>query len=254
MTTQPTFDHDVVDANTIETTPPKYPFAQWLNGQIALKALGGVAYTGGLAIPKRSLGDVTELPGFMATTLTFRSGKDEPAFAADKATLAVIRTRFSWKSGHNSHTLYAPRQAYVPNMGMRGHLQALAVVQGASQPLAITFSGKASQCFEQLLRDFDQHVVQAANQLSSTGQRLPRFAFWLTVETGNHQKANASFESIITPPVLVLPPDISRETLLHGYVGRANLERFTELYHQAEAWAKAWEVGMKPTHTMLQRS
>ena len=239
------FDYDLVDERTIETTLPTYPSAQWLNGQTALKALGGVAYTGGIVIPRRSLAAErdADVPGFTPTTLTFRSGKDEPALTAMTATVAVLRTRFCWKYGQNGHPLYVPRSGYVANVGMKGRLQVLVVFQGDARPFAITFSAKASQFFENLLKGFDQQVVGAAHKLSPSGQRLPRFAFWLTLTAGKHQKANADYESIITPPTLTLPADITRETLRTWYVGRENLERFTALYHAAEAWAKAWNGG-----------
>jgi len=240
MTPPQDFDYDLVDEHTIETTLPTYPSAQWLNGQTALKALGGVAYTGGIVIPRRSLGDDADVPGFTPTTLTFRSGKDEAALTATTATVAVLRTRFCWKYGQNGHTIYVPRSGYVANAGMKGRLQVLVVFQGDARPFAITFSGKASQCFENLLKEFDQQVVGAANKLSPSVQRLPRFAFWLTLKAGKHQKANADYEAIITPPMLTLPSDITRETLHAWYVGREKLERFTVLYHAAEAWARAW--------------
>jgi hypothetical protein len=236
------FDYDVVDPNATEQSTPTYPIAQWHNGQQALKAAGGVQYTGGLILPVKYLPDGFKIPNWTPAQVTFRSGKEEGALTTQKAVITPIRTRFRWFVNHGGVVTYYPRSAYVPGANMRGHLQAFAAVQGLDEPIAITFKGKASQTFESLLRDFSARVVQVANRRSPKGKALPRYAFWMTIAPGPHTKAgNPGQESVVTLPTLVLPNEITVEYLRSIYVGRDNLIRFQEWYLQAELWATAWE-------------
>jgi hypothetical protein len=236
------FDYDVVDPNAAEEVVPVYPVAQWHNGQQALRALGGVQFTGGVILPKKYLPDGFTLPCWTTERITFRSGKEETAFTSHNVTIAPIRTRFRWFVRQGTETCYYPRQAFVMGANMRGHLQVLAAVQGADEPIVITFKGKASQSFEMLLKDFSGKVLSAANQHAPKGKALPRYAFWMPLAPGPHSKAGSSGqESIVTPPTLGLPADISEEYVQSMYVGRENLIRFQEWHQQAAPWTDAWE-------------
>lgn len=235
------FDFDVVDPKAAEQTVPVYPVAQWLNGQQALKAVGGVQYAGGVVLPAKYLSGKA-MPGWDSERITFRSGKEEPAFTLQKTVLAPIRSRFRWFARQGSETVYYPRNAFVMGANMRGHLQVLAAVQGADEPLVITFKGKASQSFEALLKEFGVKVVQQANRHAPKEKPLPRYAFWMTVAPAAHAKAGGTgHEAVVTLPLLPLPGDISPEYLRSIYVGRDNLIRFQQWYREAEPWVDAWE-------------
>lgn len=239
---QPDFDYDVVDPNATERSIPAYPVAQWHNGQLALKAAGGVHYTGGAVLPARYFSDGFRIPAWTTERITFRSGREETALTAGKVVMAPIRTRFRWFARQGTETVYYPRNAYIMGAHMRGHLQVLAAIQGADEPVVVTFKGKASQAFEALMKDFSAKVVQAANRLAPKEKALPRYAFWMSMVPGPHTKAgNSGQEAFVTLPVLVLPADISRDFLRSIYVGRQNLIRFQEWYREAEPWAEAWE-------------
>ena len=236
------FDFDAVDPNAVEQTVPAYPVAQWHNGQQALKALGGVQYTGGVVLPAKYLADGFTLQGWTRERITFRSGKEETALTTNKVSIAPIRSRFRWFVRQGSETAYYPRHAYAMGANMRGHLQVLAAVQGASEPVVITLKGKASQAFEALQKDFGTKVVQTANREAPKGKELPRYAFWMSIAPGPHAKAGGSGqESMVTLPALALPADISREYLRSLYVGRENLIRFQEWHQESVAWVDAWE-------------
>jgi hypothetical protein len=236
------FDYDVVDPNASEQVVPLYPVAQWHNGQQALKAMGGVQFTGGVVLPEKYLADGAAFPGWAKERMIFRSGKEEAALTAHKVSIAPIRTRFRWFARQGNETAYYPRHAFVMGANMRGHLQVLAAVQGAVDPIVITFKGKASQAFESLLKDFGTKVVQTANRQAPKGKALPRYAFWMPVAPGPHTKAGgAGHESVVTLPVLGLPGEITLEFLRSLYVGRDNLIRFQEWYQEAGPWVDAWE-------------
>lgn len=237
------FDYDVVDPNASEQLVPVYPVAQWHNGQQALKALGGVQFSGGVVLPEKYLSEGSSFPGWTKERMTFRSGKEEAALTAQKISIAPIRTRFRWFARQGSETAYYPRHAYVMGANMRGHVQVLAAAQGVSEPIVITFKGKASQAFEALLKDFGGKIVQAANRKAPKGKALPRYAFWMPLAPGPHAKAGggAGRESVVTLPVLGLPADITPEYLRLLYVGRDKLVRFQEWYHEAGPWVEAWE-------------
>jgi uncharacterized protein YukE len=236
------FDFDVVDPNAVEKVVPVYPVAQGHNGQQALKAVGGVQFTGGVILPEKYLSNGFAPPGWTRERITFRSGKEEAALTANRAVLAPIRTRFRWFARQGNETAYYPRNAYVMGGNMRGHLQVLAAVQGAAEPVVITFKGKASQSFENLLKDFSTKVVHLANRQAPKGQALPRYAFWMTIAAGPHAKAGSvGHESVVTLPTLGLPVDITQEYVRSLYVGRDHLIRFQEWHQQAEPWVDAWE-------------
>lgn len=236
------FDYDVVDPNASEQTVPAYPVAQWHNGQQALKALGGVQFSGGVILPEKYLSEGSSFPGWTRERITFRSGKEETALTAHTVSIAPIRTRFRWFVRQGAETAYYPRQAFVMGANMRGHLQVLATMQGAADPIVITFKGKASQSFEVVLKDFSAKVLQPANRQAPKGKALPRYAFWMPIAPGPHTKAGgAGHESVVTLPTLALPADITQEYLQSLYIGRDSLIRFQEWYQEAGAWVDAWE-------------
>jgi hypothetical protein len=245
------FDFDAVDPNAAEQTVPVYPVAQWYNGQQALKALGGVPFAGGIVLPMKYVPEGNPLPGWTRERIAFRSGKEELAWTAQRAELVPIRTRFRWFVRQGGETAYYPRQAYAMGANMRGHLQVLTAIEGAPEPIVITFKGKASQAFEALLTDFSGKVVQCANRQAPKGKALPRYAFRMTVASGPHVKAgSAGQESMVTLPTLGLPAEITPDYLRSVYVGRDSLIRFQEWYKEAGPWVEAWEKsGMEHAET-----
>jgi hypothetical protein len=247
-------DLDAVDPTAVENTGPLYPVAQWLHGDPKLAAAGGVAHTGGVILPVKYVADdLVPPPGWTRTNVAFSTGKSEPVLATAKPRLAVIRTRFRWFVVYNGVTTYYPRSAYVADSGMRGHVQALCGVHGFDFPIVVTFKGKASQAFELLLREFTQKTLEAAGRLigakgpkSPTGMptplRFPRYAFYLRLAPGPHQKVGQKGqESIVTPPVLELPNALTEDYLGKTYVGRERLVLLQQIYHDAAEWAAAWD-------------
>ena len=243
-------DLDVVD-ETIAPSEPVYPLAQWLNGDPKLAAAGGVAHTGGVILPVKHVPeDVKLAPSWTRTTVTFANGKSEAVLASHKAALAVVRTRFRWRAQQNGATTYFPRTGYVGGAGLRGNLQVLCGIYGYAFPVVVTFTGRASQEFERLLQEFNHKVLEAARRLGMgkaganghTPPRLPRFAFYMKLVPGPHQKAGQkSAEAIITPPVLQLPDEVTPEYLSAAYVGRERLVELQQLYHDATEWTQAWD-------------
>lgn len=243
-------DLDVVD-ETIAGTEPSYPLAQWLNGDPKLAAAGGVAHTGGVILPVKHVDeDVKPAPAWTRTTVTFSNGKSEAVLASQKAALAVVRTRFRWRAQQNGVTTYFPRTGYVGGARLRGNLQVLCGIYGYAFPVVVTFTGRASQEFERLLQEFNHKVLEAARRLGlgkagangHTPPRLPRFAFYMKLVPGPHQKAGQKgSEAIITPPTLHLPDEVTPEYLSAAYVGRERLVELQQLYHDAADWAQAWD-------------
>ncbi|MCC7359932.1 MAG: hypothetical protein IT317_10670 [Anaerolineales bacterium] len=243
-------DLDVVD-ETVVVDEPSYPLAQWLNGDPKLAAAGGVAHTGGVILPVKHLDeDVKPAPSWTTTTVTFANGKSEAALASQKVALAVVRTRFRWRAQQNGATTYLPRTGYVGGAGLRGNLQVLCGIYGYAFPVVVTFTGRASQEFERLSQEFNNKLVEAARRLGigkagSNGHRpprLPRFAFYMKLVPGPHQKAGQKgTEAIITPPMLHLPQEVTPDYLSAAYVGRERLLELQQLYHDAADWAGAWD-------------
>jgi hypothetical protein len=242
----PDFDYDIVDPNATEQSIPAYPVAQWYNGKQALKSAGGVQYCGGIVLPTKYLPGGVVPDGWKIEGITFGSGKEETAATTQKIIFAPIRSRFHWFAKQGEETIYYPRNAYVAGANMRGHLQVLSAIHGIDEPIVITFKGKASQAFKALLKDFDTKVTRIANRTAPKGKPLPRYAFWMTIIPGAHSKAGKTGqESVVTPPSLALPADITKEYLLSCYVGRENLVRYQEVYGQADMWVNAWEADVE---------
>lgn len=250
MTTHFLDDQDIIDPTTIEQTGPSYPVAQWLHGDPKLVAAGGVMHTGGIIIPDKYLSDdIAPAPGWTRTTVAFSSGKSEPVLAAQSPRLAVIRTRFRWFATFNGATTYYPRSGYMPDAGLRGHVQALCGVHGFDDPIVVTFKGKASQEFERLLKEFTDKVRDAVTKLhrekgDKTPAAMPRFAFYMRLAPGPHVKVGQKGqESIITPPTLELPAVLGEDYLSKIYTGRDKLLDLQQDYHNAAEWAAAWDKG-----------
>ncbi|MCC6189028.1 MAG: hypothetical protein IT318_08330 [Anaerolineales bacterium] len=254
-------DLDVVDETAVESGP-QYPLAQWLNGDPKLAATGGVAHTGGVILPVRHLDDgVKPAPAWIQTTIAFATGKSETVLASQKVALAVVRTRFRWRMQKDGMNTYFPRTGYVGGAGMRGNLQVLCGIYGYSFPVVVTFTGRASQEFERLMQEFNNKVLETSRRLAlgkpgsngSTPPRLPRFAFYMKVAPGSHQKAGQKgAEAIITPPALNLPDPFTPDYLSAAYVGRERLVELQELYHESFDWAIAWDQprnGTRPEGT-----
>lgn len=247
-------DLDAIDPNAVENTGPLYPVGQWLHGDPKMAAAGGVAHTGGIILPSKYIDeDVAPAPGWTRTSVAFSSGKSEPVLATQKPRMAVIRTRFRWFVVYNGVTTYYPRSAYIADSGMRGHVQALCGVLGYGFPIVVTFKGKASQAFEQQLREFSQKVQDAAHRLLQAkgpkrpdggplNMRYPRFAFYMRLAPGPHVKVGQKGqESIVTPPVMELPNAITEDYLSKTYVGRERLVLLQQIYHDAADWGAAWD-------------
>lgn len=240
-------DLDIVDQSTVELPAQLYAAAQWMNGDPKMAAAGGVAHTGGVVLPTKYADDNTQAaPGWSLTTVAFSTGKSESVFAAPKPRLAVIRTRFRWFSTHDGRKTFYPRAAYRENSGMRGHIQALCFAHGFDFPFTVTFTGTASREFEKLLKEFTQKVgdaaLKAAREKNPQAGRFPRFAFYLRLAPGPHQKVGQKGqESIVTPPTLELPSVIGAEYLGKIYVGREKLTEYQQIYLDSAEWAAAWD-------------
>lgn len=249
----PTFldDLEIVDQTAIDQTGPQYIKGQWWNGEPKMKAGGGIAYSGGLLIDRdKYLPDfVKPAPGWADASHTFESGKTIKAVTTSRPVLAVIRTRFRWFVVKGGETSYYPRQAYDRSLNMRGQMQALCAVKGFDFPVVFSFKGMASKHFDQAVRDFTAKINEAVSRNAreskgATVAKYPRFAFWMELIPGPHEKVGEKgAESNITPPTLKLPELVDGAHLEANYVGRANLQAFQTHYHDAAAWAVQWDKG-----------
>jgi hypothetical protein len=136
-------------------------------------------------------------------------------------------------------------------------LQVLCGIYGYAFPVVVTFTGRASQEFERLQQEFNNKVLEAARRLGTgngasnehTPPRLPRFAFYMKLVPGPHQKAGQKgAEAVITPPVLHLPGEVTPDYLSAAYVGRERLLELQQLYHEAFDWAIAWDQPRNGAH------
>lgn len=242
-------DLEVIDPTAVEQSGPQYIKGQWHNGDQKLKQAGGVAYTGGLFIDRdKYLPDFVQATAeWKNATIVFESGKSVNVLASARPSLAVIRTRFRWFVTKGGETTYYSRNEYKQGANMRGHLQALCGVEGYDFPVVFTFKGMASKHFDTAVREFSAKVGEASARAmrekgGTTGQQFPRYAFYMDIVPGAHEKVGEKGqESTITPPTLALPDKIDTGYLSKAYVGRERLQAMQLTWHEATDWAAAWD-------------
>jgi len=247
-----------VDQSTVEVSGPEYPWVQWCNGQKALKAAGGVVYTGGWFLGEMQAGG-TAPAAWTAGTLTHRDGAETAGYFCRDITVAVVRMRRAWIVNGDRYP-WDQYDAAVRLGSPKGKLQVLVQVQGWEHLVVLTLSGTVCAAFqgtrkaEGVLTRFNRVVVAEANALNTkrgVKARFPYRAFWLTVGPQRDEKGTPVYSEVGKPPntsfvtlpaALGLPDKVQPGDLAKLFVGADVLTRLSAAYTDAETWAHAWDA------------
>jgi len=254
-----------IDQSTLDVQGAQYPYIQWVNGQSALKPVGGVIYTGGWFMPGDQVDG--EPDGWEAGELAHGNNTATAGFFARDIAVAVVRSRRAWfvSLGGNYQQFPWAKFDRAKALGSpRGKLQVLTLVKGleAFGAIVLTMKGSTSRAFSSsrrgrsVLDSFDAGVVKEADKLvprrkDGTRPRFARRAFWLTVGPDRDSAGVPVYETVgrgtdtsfVTLPVaLGIPVEPTKEALGALFVGYNTLPRVEELYTEGEAWAAAWDA------------
>ena len=246
-----------IPQDTVDTEQQGYPYIQWVNGNVQLKQLGGVPYTGGWALPCANI-DAEALPGWTRGTLEHGNGSTEAWLCKDIA-VSMVRSRKCWTVFDGQTTQYFAWNQYDAAKAAghpRGKLQVLVFVKGLEEhgPFMLTLRGSfARNLTDEVLPLFNKYVLGPANATNAKRNihsKFPYRAFWLTIGpmhkadgaphfTEMGQKPNSSM--VVLPVALGLHDKLTMADLGAMFVGKDLLASGTALYQEAEGWATALE-------------
>jgi hypothetical protein len=234
-----------------------YPLIQWYNARNSEMAeIHPVLGNGGWEWPMDSFGRATatgEIPaGFSeARKVKHQNGKKTiMAMLAEKLSVAVLAHRSAWRNKDTGRYL-RPGQ-YTADMNVEKIVNLLVYVKGADtiSPVVLTLSGRGStEAILDILKTFDDEVVALASQIKH--QPVPRYAFWLTIESGGPKEIKSkrmSESSMATPPVIVLDrpalADPRRRVAALGamFVGPEMKALCEQTYPLAQLWVKQYDT------------
>jgi hypothetical protein len=246
-----------IPQETVENEQVGYPYIQWVNGNRQLKAMGGVPYTGGWALPVANI-DAEQLPGWERGELTHGETSTDVWFRRD-ITVSVIRSRKAWAVYDGQTTRMYPWNQYdaAKVAGKpRGKLQVLCYVKGLEEqgPHMLTLRGSFARAFtDNVVASFSKYVIGAANKENArrgVKAKFPYRAFWLTVGPDRDSTGDPRFTEVGTKPansLVVLPVSLGIDAKMTMadigklFVGKELLAVATVTYTEAESWANALE-------------
>ena len=254
-----------IPQDTIDTEQQGYSYIQWVNGNKALKALGGITYTGGWALPCANI-DAEQVPDWARGELQHGNGSTEVWFARE-ITVSMVRSRKAWMVNDGQTNQYFAWNQYDAAKAAgkpRGKLQILAYVKGLEShgPFMLTLRGSFARAItEAILPAFTKYVLGPANAVNAkrgVKSKFPYRAFWLTIgpmheadgaphftEVG--QKPNSSL--VVLPVPVGLHDELTTADLGAMFVGKDLLTVTTLTYQEAEGWATALEQAAPVTES-----
>lgn len=239
------FDWNDIDGNAQDAIPLTFPSVFWQHGSSQLEEMGEKhwKYRGGLFFISDDDLDIPQ----PWTPAKFRGDKDEVrGYAATSAHVAFIRYRRRWFQDDNGHKVYRAWNQY--QSGFRAQMQVIGFIRGYDEPVCFSFKGLVVNYIQNIIKEHYNKVVSVANKTAPEGRKLPHYAIWLTLKSGKFEKAGTGTRtSEVTYPEIVLPKQVDHGYCVERYVGRDNLIRFQEMYHEAEQWAHEWDVAESTT-------
>lgn len=217
-----------------------FPFIQWVNGNKAFKKLHPVLGSGGWAMPTANvLGELDWERG----ELPHKTGETTEVYFADSLRFALLAEKFRW------FTRVGGRLVWLTGyeVGARGKYQVAVMVKGAeavqSTPWMLTATGMSGKALYEAVKAYRNKILPAASSIAK--RAMPLYSFWLEVNAGEPRQVGVEPNtSIITPPSLVLPDNLSdrktlRQYLIEAYVGQGLLSKAGGWFDEAQRWAKA---------------
>lgn len=230
---------EYVDETAQEAEEMRLPHVTWLNGKTAMKAAGGIVYTGGMTARRESLKEGAEIPNW--TIGGFEAdGKTIETLETATPVITVIRYRRRWAKfdGRTCQHWYPITEQH--QNGYKIQVEAAGFIKGFDLPVRFDFRGHASTALLDAMREHASKIVSVANQSAPQGKGLPSYAFWLRLKSGAHEKVGKSQQSDATKPQIVLPKEITQDYVRGLYVGKDALIRSQAFFHELDGWAREW--------------
>jgi hypothetical protein len=228
------------------------PFFYVVNGDIRLKAMGGVPYFGGWSVDAESCLDAAQEYGQEMQPLGFsraesvgRGNKTIEIFQSRSILVAPIGIRRSWISEDPSTGSIKRAADYFA--GARQHTQLLAYVghkDGIIKPWApgvLTAKGWQANFLQDAIKAWKNHIEKARK---AAAPNVPAWCFYLSLGTfGSEVKLKSvgkGSQSTITPIEAYLPDQVNAELLEKLYVGKQIYADMVALKEDAKEWLEAW--------------
>lgn len=264
---------DEIDQSSVERNEAEYPTIQWHRGDPKMKKYGGMDYQGGWFIAESQAPFIAESQapadltafGWQKVTWTHDNGDETDGYYIRELTISVIRDRQRWEVfENNTRSIFAWKDydsaKAVGRASGRSHTLVLIKGMEALGPFVLTLRGLAGVYFfnrknspKSALGTFDSIVVRAGNDaVKRSGRKglMPRRAFWLTVGASRNADGSPLFievgsgkdtSTMVVPQALGLPDKAEQVNVAEYFVGRDLLNQASQLWNEANDWAKAWD-------------
>lgn len=218
-----------------------------INGNPALRQLGGAQYFGGWA---SDAGDFDEAlrqwafaappKPFILTDMVSTDGKNYQAYTARNFLIAPICFRRGWITQDNTRTAEYTK-------GARQHVQALCILayrNGETHLMGpVVLSAKGFQA-QNLLNSFSAWAKHTQTMRRKVAPDVPAWCFLLSIGTfGTERKqvlVGQGAQHPITPIGAYLPETLDEKILESLFVGEDTAKAMLEYMTQAAEWRTAW--------------
>ncbi len=261
-------DFDGVPVDEFSSSFTEYPAWQWINGNKQMKAAADISYTGGWFLSEDKAPELKNIPSWILTT---KEGKEIAGFAMPALPIAIVAYRQAWCIGSQKtfkrfswrdYDLAEIAAARI-NAKPRGHIQVLVALQSHEEagPFVLSLRGMTSKAMRNIIQDIDKLLAAPLTQLARQQKKDPKYpriplrSFWVLIGYLRNQDESKSphfikvgsgdKSSLITPPEAWVLPDKALadwQTIAPYYVGKANLDMFSEWYDEAEEWRHGWDT------------
>lgn len=232
-----------------------------INGNPALKQIGGPQYFGGWGSKAEQIIETCERlekpvpPIFAPAEISTKDNKTYEAYIARTLIVAPIAFRNRWVAKDGK--LASPE--YVE--GYRRHVQCLTILGQYDKdtraviyfaPAVLSAKGYQAGNLLTTLKEFEKHID---GERRKAAPNVPGTCFWRKLGTFG-EKPNvrmvgpASSQSPITPICVELPEKLDTAKLAVFYVGKQGAAEMSRLYAEAGEWLGAWKNAPKAKSPM----
>lgn len=224
-----------------------------LNGNPALKQIGGTQYYGGWASKAEQIIEACErmdieMPAALtASEISTKNNDAYEAYVIRSLIVAPVAFRSRWiaKDGKMTSPEYAEGyRRHVQVLGLMGQYDKEAKAVLMIAPVVLTGKGYQAANLLATLKEFEKHID---GQRRRDAPQIPPHCFWRKVGTFG-EKPNVKMvgpeksQSPITPICVELPEKLDIEKLKLFYVGKDGASQMSYLLSEAREWLSAWKT------------
>lgn len=221
---------------------------QWRNGEPKLKSAGRF-FVDGERLGDRAIGEP-----WASVTETFESGEDAEGFGTEQLRIAILGVRqqpFVYEGeGRGQYKVWYERWE-KGNPDMRMQVDVLCLAQGlADEPgvAPVVWSSSTIKTSFAIVGSKEPSIRVALAKLLKAGKAIagkdmPSWAFWLPIASQRDGKTKKPIYQEtpgrpVTPPIVHVPAELTRDHLNKLYVGRELLTYGADLRAEWDEWLK----------------